>query len=212
MWTENKVKSKSDFPWILQLDAGGNPMGWIDIEDYATLRAKDNILWTTSNYGGTIRGGTNAATGIRSQLMFDTIIAIKHEKTERSKKKHDSKDFTPPLTNRLLFERDRYLCAYCGHVYEKKNLTRDHVVPVSKGGPNIWTNVVTACRGCNSWKDNKSLDEAGLQLLYVPYKPSFHEKLILENRNILADQLDFLLKGVSKDSPIYKEYSNRLAA
>jgi 5-methylcytosine-specific restriction endonuclease McrA len=197
-------------PKILQLDSGGNPMDWLSIEDYATLKAKERVLWTTGTYAYTMRGGTNAKTGMRSELMLDTIVAIKHEGKVKTAKRH-ANGFNPTLSNKMLFERDKYLCAYCGHVYPKHKLTRDHIIPVSKNGSDDWLNVITACGPCNRWKDNRTPEEAGLLLLMVPYKPSFHEHLILKNRNILYDQLEFLLKGVSPDSPVYKESILRLA-
>ena len=198
-------------PKILQLDASGNPMDWITYADFATLQAKGRIAWTTGTYACTLRGGINAATGKRSELVMDTIVAVKHEKGAKQNKRHAT-GFNPTLTNKMLFERDKYMCAYCGHVYPKHKLTRDHVHPVSKGGPDVWENVVTACNTCNRWKDNKTLEDAELKLLYVPYKPTFHEHLILDNRNILEDQMLFLLKGVSEHSPVYKDCMQRLAA
>lgn len=205
------IKQSYEIPKILQLTASGEPIGWITYQDFATLQAKDKILWTTGKYAHTLRGGTNAKTGQQSTLIMDTIVAVKHEKTSRSKKR-DLVNYSPTLSNKMLFERDRYLCAYCGHVFSRNKLTRDHVVPVSKGGPDIWENVVTACSGCNLWKDDKTLEEADLQLLYVPYKPSFYENLILENRNCLQDQMEFLIKGVSKNSPVYKDYVAKYAS
>jgi hypothetical protein len=198
-------------PKILQLDSSGNPMDWITYEEFATLKAKGRIAWTTGTYACTLRGGINSMTGKRSELVMDTIVAIKHEKSGKQSKRHAT-GFNPTLTNKMLFERDKYMCAYCGHVYPKHKLTRDHVHPVSKGGPDIWENVVTACTTCNRWKDNKTLEDADLKLLYVPYKPTFHEHLILDNRNILEDQMLFLLKGVSEHSPVYKDCMQRLAA
>lgn len=43
-------------------------------------------------------------------------------------------------------------CAYCG---EKKPLTQDHVVPVSKGGHHTASNIVPACQSCNSSKGDR---------------------------------------------------------
>lgn len=203
--------TKNQIPKILQLSSSGEPIGWISYQDFATLQSKGKILWTTGKYAHTLRGGVNAETGKQSTLIMDTIVAVKHDKTARTKKR-DVNNFSPTLSNAMLFERDRYLCAYCGTVYPKSKLTRDHVHPISKGGPDIWENVVTACSGCNLWKDNKTIEEADLQLLYVPYKPSFYEHLILENRHILTDQMEFLIKGVSKNSPIYKDYLEKCAA
>lgn len=47
-------------------------------------------------------------------------------------------------------------CAYCG---ETHNLTRDHVVPLSRGGTNYIENIVCACPSCNSSKGNKDMVE-----------------------------------------------------
>jgi len=46
-------------------------------------------------------------------------------------------------------------CIYCG---ETKNLTQDHVIPVSKGGNHIKENVVPACRSCNCSKGNRDVN------------------------------------------------------
>ena len=41
--------------------------------------------------------------------------------------------------------RDNFECQYCGQNGSIKDLTIDHVIPVSRGGRNTWENVVTAC-------------------------------------------------------------------
>ena len=80
------------------------------------------------------------------------------------------------VTNTFLFARDGYACQYCGrHRRELKTrqfLTRDHVVPVSSGGGNVWRNVVTACSPCNNRKGNRTPREAGMRLLTVPTEPN----------------------------------------
>ena len=42
-----------------------------------------------------------------------------------------------------------YTCQYCAEIFDKKDLTLDHVIPKSKKGPSNWENVVTACKACN---------------------------------------------------------------
>ena len=54
------------------------------------------------------------------------------------------------------------------------DLTFDHLVPRSRGGRTEWTNVVTACAGCNLKKGNRTLKEAGLTLLRRPFQPTNH--------------------------------------
>jgi 5-methylcytosine-specific restriction endonuclease McrA len=132
--------------------------------------------------------------GTRSYLETHSIIAIKGSGFTPSKFP------TVSLTNRTLFGRDRNTCAYCGDHFGTQHLSRDHVVPRSKGGPDSWMNVVTACRKCNQRKSDKTLKEARLELLYLPYTPSFNESLILQNRNILGDQMEYLISGVPKHS------------
>jgi len=45
-------------------------------------------------------------------------------------------------------------CIYCGST---ENLSLDHIIPLSKGGPDIISNQVFACRSCNSSKGNKDI-------------------------------------------------------
>jgi hypothetical protein len=144
----------------------------------------------------TFHGGTNAATGKQSHLTMETIIAVRGKVTTR----HVEVMNKVPLTNRTLFRRDQHLCAYCGHEYSPSDLSRDHVIPTSKGGPNNWMNVVTACYGCNKLKDDRTPEQAHMPLLYVPYVPNRAEYLILQNRKILADQMQFLIARVPKES------------
>ena len=46
-------------------------------------------------------------------------------------------------------------CEYCGRTDE---LSWDHLIPQSKGGPDIAENLVLCCRGCNSSKGNRGLN------------------------------------------------------
>jgi DNA-directed RNA polymerase subunit RPC12/RpoP len=55
----------------------------------------------------------------------------------------------PRRLAKLVFERDAYRCVTCGaHI----DLTVDHIVPESKGGPTTLENLQTMCRSCNSKK------------------------------------------------------------
>jgi 5-methylcytosine-specific restriction endonuclease McrA len=85
--------------------------------------------------------------------------------------------FRRQVTNTFLFARDDYSCMYCGrHRSELRGrqfLTRDHVLPRSRGGENTWENVVTACSPCNNRKGSRTPAEAGLELLTVPREPNY---------------------------------------
>lgn len=174
-------------PKILKLNAAGFPQRWVTYEKYAEYANKDRILWSMAPSEFVLRGGTNAATGKQSTLKLDTIVAV-------SGPVRDPSLLRVPLKSTYLFRRDRNLCAYCGYV--TRSLTRDHVVPKSRGGKDTWENLVTACKNCNARKDARTPEEANMPLLYVPYAPSYAEYLILDNGRILADQMDFLLERV----------------
>ena len=85
--------------------------------------------------------------------------------------------FRRQVTNTFLFARDGYACQYCGrHKSELRGrqfLTRDHVIPVSRGGVNTWNNVVTSCSACNNRKGDRLPKEAGLRLLNRPGEPNY---------------------------------------
>lgn len=189
-----------ELPLILQLDVGGNPARWITYEDAAYYYTKDLVAYTLGGSDFSIYGGENRVSGETSRLDMNTIIAVKGKVGDKGLHR------TPTLTNLALFRRDQHICAYCGQEFKSTQLTRDHVHPRSRGGPDNWANAVTACGPCNKHKDDRTPEEAKMKLLYVPYAPNRSEFLILMNRNILADQMDFLLANVSKDSRLLKPY------
>ncbi|GAB4177273.1 MAG: HNH endonuclease [Rhodocyclaceae bacterium] len=182
-------------PLILTLDVHGMPHRWVSWQHAIFYYAKDLVAWSIGEHSFVFRGGRSRITGERSQIVANSIIAIKG-------KAIGARAFSqvPPLNNRELFHRDRHLCAYCGGIFQTARLTRDHIVPVSAGGRNAWMNVVTACRSCNQRKSGRTPEQAGMQLLYAPYVPNKAEYLILCNRNILADQMDFLARHVAAQS------------
>jgi 5-methylcytosine-specific restriction endonuclease McrA len=51
------------------------------------------------------------------------------------------------------------ICHYCGRRFAAKELTMDHIVPVSKGGKTTKGNVVPCCKECNTEKKSKLLME-----------------------------------------------------
>jgi len=72
-----------------------------------------------------------------------------------------------------VYIRDNFTCQYCGVKHSTKQLTLDHVVPVSKMGPKTWTNVVASCRECNQKKANRTPEGARMPLLKNPNVPSW---------------------------------------
>lgn len=179
----------STLPKILKVDVGGLPVEWMDWQTAVNLVFNDKVVWSFGDHPIRLHGGRSRDTGLRSMLELDTILAV----PDRSSRFALG---VPPLNNRELFHRDHHLCLYCGGAFPDRELTRDHIVPLSKRGADEWTNVVTACRACNHRKADRTLEQAGMKLLAVPYKPNHAEFLILSNRRILADQMEFLKQYV----------------
>ena len=52
-----------------------------------------------------------------------------------------------------------HCCAYCGAAeHRSAELEIEHVVPISKGGPHLLSNIVPACTSCNSSKRRQELE------------------------------------------------------
>ncbi len=180
-------------PRILRLNASGQPLEWLNWQEAVVLFSRDAVVWSIGDLVRTVRGGWCRRTGLQSVVDVPSIIASAGDKLIKPRS-------TYPLTNRTLFARDGYFCMYCGKPFAEHQLTRDHIVPKSRGGKDSWMNVVAACRRCNQHKGHRSVDECGLELLALPYRPNLAEYLALVNsKRILADQMEFLSGQFSKN-------------
>jgi 5-methylcytosine-specific restriction endonuclease McrA len=182
---------------VLQLDVSGRPQAWISAREAAVLYASDGVAWTLGDAFRVLRGGIQRSTGRQSTIELHPIVAVRGAVPSRAWRQ------TPALTNPKLFVRDRCVCAYCGGRGAFDELTREHIVPVSRGGHDTWMNCITACKSCNGRKGNRLPEEARMTLLYLPYVPSLHEDMILRGRRILADQMEFLLASVPRSSRLH---------
>lgn len=192
----HSLHALANIPRVLSLDAHGRAMEWIHWQDATCLYARDAVAWTLGSPCMRVHGGVNRGTGTRSIIELHPIVATRGHARARAL------DPTPALSNAALFGRDAYLCLYCGQQFARPQLTRDHVIPLSRGGLDIWENVVSACFHCNSRKSNRTPQQAHMPLLAVPYRPSWIEHLILSNRNILADQMSFLRAQLPRRSKL----------
>jgi 5-methylcytosine-specific restriction endonuclease McrA len=77
------------------------------------------------------------------------------------------------IERQLIYERDAYKCAYpgCNKIVivgtinsDPLQATIDHIIPISKGGLSIYSNMITMCRGCNcnTKRSGRSSDESRL--------------------------------------------------
>jgi 5-methylcytosine-specific restriction endonuclease McrA len=116
---------------------------------------------------------------------------------------HVPRRFRRQVTNTFLFARDDYSCQYCGrHRKELKGrqfLTRDHVLPVSRGGGNGWSNVVTSCSPCNNRKGNRTPEEARMPVLTQPGEPN-HVHLVWAVRRVTPTQARWIEMFYGEDA------------
>jgi hypothetical protein len=179
---------------ILALDRAGNPNAWLDNELAVHTITTDRVLAPLGEHSRVLYGGINAASGKRSSIEISSILLT----NARVQAHRWDRGYQAPLTNLALFARDDHLCLYCGNSFAATELTRDHIVPVSRGGTNTWTNVASACRVCNHRKSNRTPAEWGVELIAVPYTPCYAEHLILNGKTILTDQMAFLKMRVRR--------------
>lgn len=185
---------------ILAVDIAGTPFRWLEPREAISYHAVGKVAWELGDEALAFRGGYSRV-GKRSLIATRAVIAL--AKSEAMVKWAKA---VLPLGERndLLFKRDRYLCAYCAQEHPRSELTRDHVLPKSRGGRDVWENIVTACRSCNHLKKrDRTPEEAGMPLVYLPYAPCRYEHFILSGRDILADQMEYLLAKVSRASRLH---------
>lgn len=100
----------------------------------------------------------------RSQKHFKKL-RIEQEQRRRDRIDSSASDLTEKEWNRILLLFDGK-CAYCG---SSENITRDHIVPVSKGGGYTRTNIVPCCGSCNSKKHNRDMASWYLNMEYFDF-------------------------------------------
>jgi 5-methylcytosine-specific restriction endonuclease McrA len=184
---------------VLRTDVSGMPLEWINYQEAVRLYHLEQVVYTCGTLLYRVHGGTNAISGRRSVIEVNSIIATQGGAYAYLKARQN---YIPPLTNAALFRRDINLCLYCGNSFAPRDLSRDHVTPMVQGGTDTWKNVVSACKRCNHHKGGRTPEQAGMQLLAIPFTPNHAEYVYLQGRRILADQMDFLCAHFPRTSPL----------
>ncbi len=185
---------------VLRTDVSGMPLEWVGYQDAVRLYHLEQVAYSCGSLLYRIHGGINAKTGRRSVIEVNSIIAT-HGRNHALTKHRGC--YVPPLNNPALFKRDSRLCLYCGETFRVRDLSRDHVTPIIQGGADTWNNAVTACRRCNNHKAGRTPEQAGMQLLAVPFVPTHAEYIYLQGRQVLVDQMEFLLAHFPRTSPLH---------
>ena len=185
------------------------PLEWIDYREAVRLYHADQVAYDCGTRLYTVFGGSSSLTGLRSRIDINSIIATHGTAKSLSR---DRDRYVPPLNNPTLFRRDGNLCLYCAMRFPTRNLTRDHITPISQGGRDSWNNVATACRRCNNYKGGRTPEQAALELIAVPFTPTYAEYIYLKGRRVLADQMQYLLAHIPRTSPLHARLTDRLGS
>lgn len=184
------------------------PLEWIDYRDAVRLYHSEQVAYDCGTRLYTVFGGYCSLSGERSAVNVSSIIAT--HGTQKSLSTNRDK-YVPPLNNRTLFKRDANVCLYCAMRFPTRDLTRDHITPVSQGGKDRWNNVATACRRCNNYKGGRTPEQASMELIAIPFVPTYAEYIYLKGRRVLADQMQYLLAHIPRSSPLHARLSDHLS-
>jgi hypothetical protein len=186
--------------WVLRTDASGMPLEWIDYKEAVRLHCLGQVAYAFGSRLYALHGGVNARSGRQTVIEVSSMMATQGSSGNPGSLRGD---YIPPLNNETLFRRDANLCMYCGGRFASSALSRDHVRPFCQGGKDAWNNVVAACRRCNNQKASRTPEQAGMQLLAVPFTPTYAEYIYLKGRRVLADQMEYLLAHFPRTSPLH---------
>ncbi len=186
---------------ILRADVAGMPLEWVDYKEAARLYTMGQVAlllrFAAVPAAWRHQCHVRAAHGARDQFHHRHHRAHGHPGNTRH-------DYIPPLNNQTLFRRDGYLCLYCAQRFPSSELSRDHIQPFSQGGLDRWSNVATACRRCNNAKASRTPEQAKMQLIAVPFTPTYAEYIFLKGRRVLTDQMQYLLAHFPRSSPLHE--------
>jgi len=100
------------------------------------------------------------------------------------------------FTRQNVFQRDKYICQYCGLKFKMHELTKDHIIPRSRNGKNSWNNIVTCCFSCNHKKSDRTPAEARMKLIHLPTTPNWFNPLtkLVNHPRLKPAWKDFLEK------------------
>lgn len=174
---------------VLKVDSAGLPVALISWMAAANLIAQNKVTWSLGDPILRLRGGYNNQ-GARSVIHVPGILSVKDRSNLWGRWRETSDRMRP--VRAVIYNRDGGMCMYCGKKLSYKSLSIDHIIPKSRGGQDTYVNTCNSCLSCNQKKSNKTPEEAGMQLLAVPYCPNPAARLILSRRSIIADQMDYL--------------------
>lgn len=159
---------------VLQLNAAYEPVAFVSARRAFVLLSKGAAVMESVSE-------VQVRSGHQAHLVPSVIRLSKYRRVPRR---------TRMISRRGILTRDKHTCSYCGKEKGGFELTLDHIVPKSRGGPSSWENLVSACQPCNHRKADRTPEEAGMKLLRKPLPYTvFSSRFIL--REAAVDREDW---------------------
>jgi 5-methylcytosine-specific restriction endonuclease McrA len=118
---------------------------------------REDRLKFQENYRKNNREEINAKRKIYDQTAQGKALYAKKHHKRRHLEKQSEASLTDGQWSAIL-GLQQYQCACCGEFFDRVDPTRDHIIPVTKGGGLTFLNTQALCRSCNSRKNNKMID------------------------------------------------------
>ncbi|MDY2991676.1 MAG: HNH endonuclease signature motif containing protein [Hornefia butyriciproducens] len=140
--------------FILENDETGfySRLGFANIDESA-LTVEYKFSYTSS--GGMAQ---RSFTVPMTEETIAELIKVLESKLTMSAFAKEQRTLMTKKLRESIKKRDDYTCCECGNsIYKEPNLLLeiDHIIPVSKGGPTVESNLQTLCWKCNRSKSNK---------------------------------------------------------
>lgn len=107
----------------------------------------------------------------RTDLRWPSVIANKNGHSFKKSVR---------ISKESLFYLYHCKCAYCGAELSIKTLTKDHIVPISKGGKHTFDNLAACCTFCNAKKSDSTSSHWKPRI--KPWVPTFHQLLDIRSK------------------------------
>ena len=130
-------------------------------------RVLRNIIYKKENFMITLKievyyrsNGGNVYDNKKGKYLFNNLVFIYNE-WNSGKKFEETINKERKIMNDYIrynvLKRDNFSCQICGiTAKDGAKLHVDHIIPVSKGGKTVMSNLQTLCERCNIGKSNKT--------------------------------------------------------
>ena len=160
-WKDVMVAMVSGSTFPLDIEYEMDEHGTIDRSKIASFEMiKDFDKWMELP----VRPYDEYVTTSKRRIRLPTVVVCGNYKQIPKKRQEFA-------TKSNIWKRDDYTCGYSGKKLSREELSVDHIMPVSRVGKNTWENLITCDKELNRIKGNRTPREAGMKLLWQPYRP-----------------------------------------